>query len=136
MKISALENLVYELVSRGCDKAKASFLVEEFKKEINEKKRRRNFLNFGKTREPTAREMQNATLTAFRAEINAIYGDGQDQPQNSGSLAASVNQLFPPASGAGDSAGNAKSPHIDILPISRKRPKRDLLAPDGNADQL
>jgi hypothetical protein len=135
MKISAIENLMNELLSRGCERTKATFLIEEFKREFNTKKRRQSFL-FGKSREPSAREIQNAILTTFRAEIDALYNGDQDQPQNGSTLATSISLLLPSTPAARYPVGNAASANTDILPVPRKHAKRDLLTPDRDANQL
>jgi hypothetical protein len=134
MKISAMESLLNELVSRGCERTKATFLVEEFKREMSEKKRRRSFLNFGKSREPSAREVQNANIAAFRAELDAIYG--QDQSQNCGTLAAPIDLLLSPSPASGNPKRVITGPNPDTLPISRKHIEGDLLASDGDGYQF
>lgn len=131
MKTPGIEELFMELVKRGCDQAKAKFLIQKAKKEFFELKKRRNFLFGNGNREPSAREIQNENLAAFRASIDALYS--QDQSQDGSALGPPIGVFISPSSATRDLPGSSPGDDPDFHPIPGNGAPRGCKPPDGPA---
>jgi len=71
----------------------------------------------------TPREMTNATIAAFRSEIDPSYR--QDQPTNGGSLVIPIDRLLPSSPSPGDIPRDVTGDDHGLHPISRKHIEGD-----------